>query len=185
MANSHARPSVARDAGRRKRMNEEHYEGSKDKVYSVNGRAKTFESILARRLQRRSPLAGTAAAVGAIVVNNSLATAQDASPVASPESSPVASPIGVADSLRFAAIEATDGTDWSSPTATQPFRFSRGEIPSFPTHLRSTRPRNPPRHRRYKSATTTTSSGSCHCRWFEYVGPRAVWSSTTSTPIRS
>ena len=66
-------------------MNEEHYEGSKEKVYSVKGRGDTFESILARRLQRRSLLAGAAAAVGAIVVNNSFAAAQDASPVASPE----------------------------------------------------------------------------------------------------
>jgi secreted PhoX family phosphatase len=92
-------------------MNEAHYEGSKEKIYSVNGRGDTFESILARRLQRRSLLAGAAAAVGGIVVNNAFAEAQDASPVASPDASPQASPVGVADSLRFTAIEANDGPD--------------------------------------------------------------------------
>ena len=64
-------------------MNEEHYEGSKEKVYSVNGRGDTLQSIFARRLQRRSLLAGAAAAVGTIVVNNSLAGGQDASTVGS------------------------------------------------------------------------------------------------------
>jgi hypothetical protein len=38
-------------------MNEAHYEGSKETIYSVNGRGDTFSSILARRLQRRALLA--------------------------------------------------------------------------------------------------------------------------------
>lgn len=90
-------------------MNEAHYEGSKDEIYSTQGRGEVFTAVLERRLKRRSLLGGVAAAVSGIVIGNDLAGAQDASPIASPEASPASSPVAVADSLRFAAIEADAG----------------------------------------------------------------------------
>ena len=167
-------------------MNEEHYEGSKEKIYSVNGRGDTFESILARRLQRRSLLAGAAAAVGGIVVNNAFASRTGCVSGRVARASPVASPVGVADSLRFAAIEASDGPDLVVADGYTAVPFLAWGEPLFPdapafdpsaqtAAAQAATGRLQPRLRR----------ASFHCRSARTPRITGCWSSTTSTPIRS